>query len=134
MELRRTRLHVIISTVLTQKNNNIMADANRREYTVIVERDQKFKDHTASGWYVRETWMQGDRISRAIGPAVTIRHPVTHIAVLEEYRDEQGRLHNLLGPAVTYRNAHSGEIESEKYFEYGVERGPPELDPEPTGL
>lgn len=100
----------------------------KREYRVVVEsaEDYPFDDNTGVGCLFRETWFHGETVHRDFGPAVTLRHPNTLVAVREEHRDE-GRLSRYGGPAIIERHPISGKKIAEAWFKEGRQVQP--LDP-----
>ncbi len=92
----------------------------KKEYEVTVELDREFEDEHGAGNYIRETWTQDSVVHREIGPAVTIRHPITLVAVEEQFL-KLGRHHRLGQPAIIQRDKTTGDVTNEYFFEQGKE-------------
>ena len=104
------------------------------EYKVITnyDEDHPYSDQHGDGHYLRETWYHEGKIHRTNGPAVTLRHPVTLIAVREQFF-HLGQLHG--SPAIIFRDPHSGEKLSEQSYLFGERETPEDTNaPTPYGL
>jgi len=111
-----------------------MSDDVSTEYTVTVTvlQNRPYKDQYGEGWLVGEEWMQNDKPARRFGPSYVVRHPITHVAVEEQYLDKHYQLHRYEGPAFTVRDPITGEVLAARFFVHGREVPPPHLRYEPS--
>lgn len=100
--------------------------------TVTVLEDRVCKDRYGETLLVAEEWMKDGKPARQFGPSFVVRHPVTHVAVEEQYLDENYKLHRYEGPALTVRDPMTGEVLTTRFFVHGRETEPPHLRYEPS--
>ncbi|MCJ2186234.1 hypothetical protein [Novosphingobium beihaiensis] len=101
------------------------------EVTVEEAHEHRFNDRFGAGCYLRETWRINGDLSRASGPSIILRHPVTGYPAREEFfaNNQRHRMHG--GPAIVERDPYSGTVTAVQYFEHGDPvPGPNEVTPD----